>query len=82
VLSVKKRVVPELNDEFAASIREGLTAEDIKKEVHRVTHRVTHGEWIGYSRRHVKKRDDRSSWGCVASIVSDSVILCLCLCLT
>lgn len=51
-MSVKKRVVPELNDEFAASIREGLTAEDIKKEVrtnlHNQSHNDTHGEWIGH----------------------------------
>lgn len=33
VLSVKNRVVPQLDDEFAASIRDGLTAEDVKKEV-------------------------------------------------
>jgi trigger factor len=33
VLEVKKRALPELDDEFANSIREGLTAEQLKKEV-------------------------------------------------
>ena len=33
VLELKNRCLPEIDDEFAASIREGLTAADIKKEV-------------------------------------------------